>query len=139
MARTSWNRRSFFKLSGAAAASAWLGGCGGGDDDDALGTEQQLRLDATQAVAAIREGRLDDGTERGVVGDAGRPVAEARILGEIRPPDCARQGAEAAFPRTSYRLRRGTLFLAGNGGKGRAICRAKAAGQYLSNGLIIAP
>lgn len=58
MARSSWNRRSFFKLSGAAATGAWLGGCGGGDGDDALDVEQQLQLDATQAVAAIREGRV---------------------------------------------------------------------------------
>ncbi len=56
-------RRAFLKRTGALAATPWLGAglaaCGGGDDDnDRLSTEAQLKLDATQAVAAIRDGHV---------------------------------------------------------------------------------
>jgi indoleacetamide hydrolase len=77
MARSSWNRRSFFKLSGAAAGSVWLTGCGGGDDDDTLSAEAQLKLDATQAVAAIREGRVSAETYVNTL------LARARALSDL--------------------------------------------------------
>jgi indoleacetamide hydrolase len=56
-------RRAFLQRTGVLAATPWLGAglaaCGGGDDDNAkLSTEAQLKLNATQAVAAIRDGRV---------------------------------------------------------------------------------
>jgi len=56
-------RRAFLKSTGVLATTPWLGAglaaCGGGDgDNDKLGTDAQLKLDATQAVAAIRDGRV---------------------------------------------------------------------------------
>jgi indoleacetamide hydrolase len=56
-------RRDFLKHTGFLATTPWLGAglaaCGGGNDDaDMLNTEAQLKLDATQAVAAIRDGRM---------------------------------------------------------------------------------
>ena len=56
-------RRAFLQRSGILATTPWLGAglaaCGGSDDDDGmLNTEAQLKLDATQAVAAIRDGHV---------------------------------------------------------------------------------
>lgn len=54
------SRRAFLRTSGAVATTSLVGfafsGCG--DDGDAISADAQLALTATQAVAAIKEGRL---------------------------------------------------------------------------------
>jgi indoleacetamide hydrolase len=59
------SRRNFLVSAGAVSASAivpaGLAACGGGDDDEAVGTltvDEQLALTATQAVDAIKTGRM---------------------------------------------------------------------------------
>ena len=142
MARSSWNRRSFFRLSGAAAAGAWLGGCGGGGDDDALGTERQLQLDATQAVAAIREGRLSAETYVGTLIGRARALSdlntlialdEAGALVAARAVDAARSAGNALPPTTPSRLFAPTALAvrrAAAGTPGRGGVGAGAAGAH---------
>jgi mandelamide amidase len=56
------SRRNFFKTSSVISASTLLGGTAlvacGGDATPALSTDEQLALTATQAVAALKSGRL---------------------------------------------------------------------------------
>jgi mandelamide amidase len=76
------SRRNFFKNTGAVSAAAMLGGvsmtaCGGDSSPAALSTEEQWALTATQALAAMKEGRLTTSHYVSTL------IARARSLGEL--------------------------------------------------------